>query len=313
MKRQKTEDTNERTSRNTQQQQRQFLLRLFAVGIVVLIAIECFRPSNRQLLQNLISAAQEKAESSANLGEVANAKPIPDFDEAVMKNVEDNVLIRSEEAPAFRMLMSILQKDSLDELKSYSIGRVLFPQYTKQPEIYRGKLMTLKGVARRVVEEKVFDKSYGFDKIYQVWVAPEDCPSEPIVVYCLELPEGFPVGEDVSERVQFTAFFFKMWPYASQMGVRTTGLFYAKVPEWTRHSVPASEREGIKVPFSLVVLGALALAVLILLIINSRVKEETGNPEILPDEMDVPQNPESPTDAVDVVQPDEEVEEKKEE
>ncbi len=309
MKRQKTENANERT-KNTQQQQRQFLLRLFAVGIVILIAIECFRPENRQLLQNLINAAQERAESSANLGEVADAKPIPEFDEAVMKNVEDNVLIRSEEAPAFRMLMSILQKNSLEELKGYSLGRVLFPQYTKQPEIYRGKLMTLKGVARRVIEEKVFDKSYGFDKIYQVWVAPEDCPSEPIVVYCLELPEGFPVGEDVSERVQFTAFFFKMWPYASQMGVRTTGLFYAKVPEWMRHSVPA--REGVKVPFSLVVLGALALAVLILLLINSRVKEETGNPEILPDEMDVPQNPESPTDAVDVVKPDEE-EEKKEE
>lgn len=268
----------------TRRERRQFILWIFFLGMVALLIGESFRPANRELLRLFLQSPTP--EENSQLADVTDMEPLPGMDESVLSVVEDRTPLFHKEAPAVKMLVELLQNTSAETLQKACLGRVLFAQYTQQPNVYRGKLIHLRGVAVAAGEEKVFDQELGLEKWYPVWILPEDCPNEPMVVYCLELPENFSTGDDIRQKVSFNAFFLKMWPYASHSGVRSTPLFYAQKPEWS--NIPSDtliQNAWPKIPFWLVFLASLTLAILLLMVINHRVKQHQVREE-LPEKVD---------------------------
>ena len=79
----------------------------------------------------------------------------------------------------------------------------------------------------------------GIAGYYVFWVMPAGGPDSPLVVYSLDVPQGFPKIDTksdqptaVHEDVEFTGFFFKRWVYSSKSGIRLAPLLVAGAPRW---------------------------------------------------------------------------------
>lgn len=171
------------------------------------------------------------------------AKPLPpelSVNAAQLDVIRDNTLERPEEREAFLRLLAILRQATPVQLQEASIGRITYAQLQRQPNQYRGKLVTIQGTVRRVNSATAPKNDQGLDHYFQLWIEPADAPSWPIVVVCLELPAGFPVGQQVSADVTITGFFFKRWAYMAQDQLRTAPALLARSVEWEGPSGPGS-------------------------------------------------------------------------
>jgi hypothetical protein len=138
-------------------------------------------------------------------------------------------------------LLKILKQADLAELRRASMGPITYAQLYNQPENYRGRLVTLAGVVRRVEPVELPTNDYGISSYHQVWLFPNDNPSSPEVVYCLDLPKGFPTGTELAVDAGVTAFFFKRWAYSTPDADRIAPLLLAKTLHWWKEPVVTPE------------------------------------------------------------------------
>jgi hypothetical protein len=164
------------------------------------------------------------------------------LDQVFLDSIRDNTVFRGGEKDAwFRMLEQLNERD-LPTLRRQSTGYVGFLQLYKQPTAYRGKLVTVAGTIRLGYYVEAPQNLYGIRGYYVFWLKPAGAKS-PIVVYCLEIPDGFPdvaklerEGErpPLDEPAEFTGYFFKRWAYRAQDDTRLAPLILAKMPRWER-------------------------------------------------------------------------------
>jgi hypothetical protein len=155
-----------------------------------------------------------------------------------LEQVKDDTVWRKDEADAWFRLLERLQGAELADLERQATPVGFVPLY-RQPDVYRGKLVTISGTARGAGRREAGPNVFGIDDYYMVTVQPLTGNS-PIVVYTLELPPRFPPVEQdpqkpftpLDEPVSFTGYFFKRWAYPAQDGIRTAPLLAAKAPRW---------------------------------------------------------------------------------
>jgi len=91
----------------------------------------------------------------------------------------------------------------------------LFNQARQQ----RGRLVALRGRARRVTKIRVSDPDilarFGIDHYYEIGMFTEDSGGNPITFCVRELPRGMPTGDDpqFGELITVAGFYFKKWVY----------------------------------------------------------------------------------------------------
>jgi hypothetical protein len=197
------------------------------------------------------------------------------LDAVALAEVRDNAVFRSAERHAWFRMLEKLDRRRLDELEQASTGRVGFIQLFKQSDIYRGKLVTVRGTAQLAYRVQAPSNFYGIDEYYVFWLAPAGGPNSPIAVYALETPPGFPAILDkdqdgatttLDEEVEFTGYFFKRWAYEAHDGLRVAPLVLAKTPRW---AAPMPAAPGVPVDavsLAMYLLGALAVGVMIALL-----------------------------------------------
>ena len=118
-------------------------------------------------------------------------------------------------------------------------------RWTAQPKAYRafldsivdpyyfaGKPITLRGRVRDVRTFPPDDDIFGLGVLYEIWLFPEDGQSNPAVVVCTELPDGFPLEGDVVEHVSVTGYYFKLHAYQAGDATRITPMLLAKTVSW---------------------------------------------------------------------------------
>lgn len=186
------------------------------------------------------------------------------LNEADLASVRDGEPFRAGERGAwFKLFDRLRQTDSAD-LSRQSSGPVNFIQLYRQPAEYRGKLITLSGTLRRSEPIDAPPNDLGIDSYYMTWLFPRDNPSNPIVVYTLTVPAGFPQGMTIEEQVELDGFFFKRWPYLAQDTGRSAPVVLAKSLRWTaaRPAQPAPPPSTA----SLVGLAALVAGVVVVVV-----------------------------------------------
>ena len=151
----------------------------------------------------------------------------------LLEVIEDDRLLHHLENAAWCNLLEILRESELEELERASEGQVGFVSLFQQPAAYRGRLVTFFGSVRRVDHVPAWKNHLGIEDYFVCWLRPAGGPNAPVSVYALELPEGFPVGDQVRESVELTGFFFKRLPYSAQDGTRTAPLIIAKTIRWS--------------------------------------------------------------------------------
>ena len=113
------------------------------------------------------------------------------LDAVFLKAVRDNTVFTDSEKDAWFRLLEQLQQADGGQLEQESRGEVAFAQLYREPEAYRGQLVTVRGTVRLGYYRQAPRNLYGIDGYYLFWLRPVGS-TNPIVVYSLEVPQGFP-------------------------------------------------------------------------------------------------------------------------
>jgi hypothetical protein len=114
-----------------------------------------------------------------------------------------------------------------------------FAQLFQQPAAYRGRLVRMEGRVRQVERHDAPANSYGVKQYYRAVV---ETAANPLFVYFLELPPGFPVGPRLYEDVAVSGFFFKRLAYRAIDDIRTAPVIAARTLDWSPR--PAATQRG---------------------------------------------------------------------
>lgn len=145
--------------------------------------------------------------------------------------VEDNSAFRASGFEAWKQIHDRLATETLAQIQSQEAPSVQFGQLFQQSDLYRGELVTVSGTVRRCVKipSNKLDDHAG--NMWQLWLFGGS-DNFPMVVYCLDLPEGFPVADQMAQPVTIRAVYFKKWVHPSKSGATTSPLLLAKTFPW---------------------------------------------------------------------------------
>lgn len=137
-------------------------------------------------------------------------------------------------------------------------SNILFVDLFKNPELYRGKPVTLTGTLRSLAKWPNAEvNGFEIEAVYEARIFPEDGQSNPVIVNFLKKPKQIPISDDLNETVRFTGYFFKMYGYRDQADVlRVAPLFLARQIE----AVPAPNT-SLADEWILIVGGAILLLI----------------------------------------------------
>jgi len=84
----------------------------------------------------------------------------------------------------------------------------------------RGELFVFDGLVRRAIRVDAtgsdIAQQLGVDSYYELEIFTKDSQNLPLVFCMLELPEGFPQGESITQDARLAGFFFKRWAYRTR-------------------------------------------------------------------------------------------------
>lgn len=263
-------------------EQLRLLSLVLALGLVVILMNEVRKPRNWAWFMMLCGEENTSpAESVADPGpleptEVAAADsslPVPkdptldgifELTPEQLETIQDDTVWLREEKEAWFRLLKILRQNDEPVIEDKSEGRVTYTQLCAQSKEYRGQLVTVEGIVRRANRLPAPKNTDGFG--WRFWLFPTDNVNSPIVVYCLDLPEGFPIGMKVEADVEVTGFFFKRWAYNAwdprreKLSLTTAPAMLAKNVRW--HPVlllPEEKTITINARFFMTIIGVAAI------------------------------------------------------
>ncbi|MDO4569520.1 MAG: hypothetical protein Q4D38_03955 [Planctomycetia bacterium] len=248
---------------------RGIVLTIFVVGVLFLLSRELFNPRSREYFVTQLDLPPAEVLEREEMENAGERKLIPGLSEEVLAKVTDNAPMWDADLEAAGVIVRFLKDATLEEIAHSCVGRVRYAHYREQPASYRGNVVRLRGIVRRLNQVKAA-KELGVDSLYEMWVQPEDNLHEPIVILAVSIPpNAVSSGDDLHIDIAIDAVFFKNYSYiAGDNELRSAPLFYANAPEIfidSRSLAKESQGTETQFPFYLAVLIALAGAGIFLL------------------------------------------------
>lgn len=134
---------------------------------------------------------------------------------------------------AYGKLLEQARERSPEQLAGEARRDVGFAHLWDRPEQYRGVPVHLLGAARRVLRYDSKLAKGGW--LHEVWLFTPESQSHPYVCVFEEVPKGFPIGDNLSERVVFNGYFMKLMRYQAGDTVRAAPLLVGRIG-WTERS-----------------------------------------------------------------------------
>jgi len=137
-----------------------------------------------------------------------------------------------------------------------------FPTFVdlfKNPERYRGKLVTLRGYLHRLETYKASKNDSGIETQHEAWLFTDKAQSNPAVIVCTSIPERLSSGPnqgELIENVTVTGYFFKLYGYTARDTHRIAPLLLAQKIEWQPNREAAMKLPAVVVyPLGCVMVG----------------------------------------------------------
>ncbi len=172
-----------------------------------------------------------------------------------LQRVRDDTVFRSSDDEAWFQIWMTLRSDA-NRVERAAVREVSFAELFGQPRSFRGRLVKIRGTIHRLQRVAAPPNQFNIEGYWQAWLEPQDGPASPIVVYFLNIPEGFPEGMNIREPVEVVGYFFKRWAYAATDTVRLAPLVMARQPIW-RPDLPKASDVNALSTYALITMGAL--------------------------------------------------------
>lgn len=125
--------------------------------------------------------------------------------------LDDDAVHRFAEQKSFFTILKTLQDADQRDIQLASVGVRNYRQLAEQTDEYRGEIVTVSGIARRIIAQPANENTLGIKKFYEVWIEPSG-GRLPLVVDVLEIPAAFPIGS-TDQYVEVTGFYYKRLGY----------------------------------------------------------------------------------------------------
>lgn len=201
---------------------------LLALGVVIVAMQQIRRPSTVEKLDRMFRGPALPAQSEVSAGTI---EPTTKSD---LSDIEDNTFFRPEEREAWFDMFANLRDFGEQQLATSSVGEMTYAQLLQQPDVYRGKVVTLRGTVLREDEQHPEENSQGIGSYHRLWLQPRGGGQWPFVVFALNLPDDFPRGDDLHAEATVTGLFFKNWSYSYDDGMGLAPVVLAKGVDWQR-------------------------------------------------------------------------------
>jgi len=250
----------------SRREQLRLLMLVMSLGLVVLLIGEARDPRNwywltgeqEQPARPARSASDDNYDTSYQPTPVDTApadtiRILPAFDPmqddanrffpgvrvSYLSDIKDNSPF-IERRRAWFNLLEVLGNNDSELINQASTGDVTFVQLYEQPEVYRGHLVTVRGEVKRAQWIAYGENAIGLKGIYRFVLRTKGGPNRPLVLFARNKPEGFPLGEYVSdEQIEVTGFFYKVWNYPSEIGPLLAPVMLAR--DFTWYPAPVTE------------------------------------------------------------------------
>lgn len=180
-----------------------------------------------------------------------------------LSRVRDATFFRESDNDAWFEIWNTVRESGMAGLERGHPQDVVFTEVFAQPRSFRGRLVRMKGTMHRLERLDAPANDYAVDAYWQGWMEPAGGPASPVVVQCLELPEGMPAGMSIDEPVEIVGYFFKNYAYNATDTIRVAPVLMTLAPLWKPRQAPRQspwEQGGVAlvVMATLVGLGAAA-------------------------------------------------------
>jgi hypothetical protein len=157
--------------------------------------------------------------SDDHLDLIRDHRPMPD-----VRGIPDEEVPRADRAMlsaynealvnAFRYPLEAFQNSAKDN------EHLKFAHLYNQPDLHRGKVVTVKGRLARVrkYDAPTAAQEAGVKYLYEGWLFGETKGSHPFAIVFAVLPEGLPVAEKMDRGVTFYGYFLTRYKYRAQKG-----------------------------------------------------------------------------------------------
>lgn len=189
------------------------------LALIVLIMQSIRSPQSIARLDELFGAQDPSVSARGTESETVAARELATkVDRELLKSLNDDKPFRTAEAEAWYHLLAIARDTPKDQLKAASQGSVSYSQFMAQPGHYRGRVVSVSGLAHRVQLMHQDDNPHGITRVYEIVVQPGGTGNRSILYHCLELPPGL---EEVTKPrpIRFDGFFLKNRVYGHDLGL----------------------------------------------------------------------------------------------
>jgi len=145
--------------------------------------------------------------------------------------VEDfSVGVRSTESDSFFHVMSHASRVPINQLNSAADENVARESLLTAPDYYRGQVIQVEGVLRRLEKVSAELNGYGIEDYYIAWIITPTSDNIPYRVAALFADDELPVSDLIAEKipVKLSGYFYKIQGYASRSDLQLTPLFIAR-------------------------------------------------------------------------------------
>jgi len=173
--------------------------------------------------------------------------PIVPDKSAEFETVQDKTSIGLRDMAAYKKLLQQAHDRNSAKLSEESRRDVLSIQVWEHPDAYRGVPIHILGTVLRVMTYE--SKLVPSGRLYEAWMVTSDSQRNFYVGVFEDAPKGFPVGDNISERVVFNGYFLKLMKYQSgkDLGFYTAPVLIGRIG-WNAPTAPQGDngRDPIK-------------------------------------------------------------------
>ena len=195
------------------------------------------------------------------------------MDYALYDEVRDTSSDLAQERECLFHLLATMKKFDFAQLLELTKNPPSLVPLFNDPKIMLGELTTVDGQARRcvrIVPDDEFHRRFGIASYYQIYLFTALSQDNPLVFDVLELPHGFPEGEDIREEVRIPGTLLTGFVYdrpqteeekrlQAPKVMQKAPLLVGKTLEWTPAVPPHEEMNWWTIGLLVVVIGAILI------------------------------------------------------
>ncbi|MCO6045556.1 hypothetical protein NG895_16715 [Aeoliella sp. ICT_H6.2] len=258
-----------------------------ALGLVAVVMASLEQSRTHEKLALLFGDASPVADLPTEVDQPERPAYLAAIDREKLESIVDNAPFADEEQDAWFHVIEVARNATADELSAASVGEAVFVQLVNQPQVYRGRVVSLRGNVRRIESIQPAENDLGIDQLYLVYIQPGRDVLRPFAIYCQELPAGWSTGEEFpgDGRIECNALFFKNKVYDHARGVDLMPVFVARSFAPVSVAAPLVTRNTSLPAWQLIALAAGIAAVVVAWIVWNGA--EPARPQLGPDSQSV--------------------------